>query len=207
MTDRGPEGTPFFVLVGQDSDPDGKTFCNRVGWVVCDREQPARAIKGVVRRLSSGRRTYSTTDDLDLASHLYTQLCLIAAAPDMLMLAMGDGSITGSRLVENLSIDDDLVASLRAGERAWFCLVDREASTRLVVDRDRDGICQRLGEEVSGEAAICGQVQRDRCGNLRLLVRSAAAPRLRRAIAQWGQTGAASWPALRALPGAPIIAR
>lgn len=207
MIGEGPEGQPFFVLVDQDDDRDGQKFCRRVAWVVRELSEPGAMVKGVIRRLASGRLTLATADGLELAGSLYTRLCLIVDMPDVLMLSMGASGVIDSRLVENLAAADDTVAGLAAGERAWFCLVDAAPAARLVLDRSQEGIRQRLGEQVTGQSAIRGQIQRIRSGDLRIVVREDAAPRLRRALVRWGATEAAGWPALRALSTSPIHTR
>jgi len=190
------DGLPFFVVVGQSSDPDGARLVKRARWVAA-QQAPTFTVRGVARRLQSGLLTLSTAAPLDAVSAMYDGFCRRGAMPDIALMRLDGARVVESRLVQDLSALEQAVSTLAPGEVRWFSVTDTQRPARLTLSVERSGL--------AGHDGVIGQLRRGR-GGFQLRVSASSARMLGGAMQQWSRQ-VVSWPALSALAAGRIVAR
>lgn len=190
------DGLPFFALVSQKSDPDGAKLVRRAQWLA-DQRAPVFSARGVVRRLQSGMLTLSTDAPLAPVGAVYAALCQRAPMPDILVIQLEDGSVSATRLLQDLQPLSDALGAMDAGEMRWFSISDTAQPDRLQLAAQREAL---------GDVALVGQLRCCGGGDYLMRVEAAKAQDLGAALQQWGPL-ATAWPTLQALSCARIVTR
>lgn len=197
VTTPSTDGLPFFVIVPQDTDPDGKKFVRRAQWVA-DQEAPLFTARGAVRRLASGLLTLSTTAPVEAMRVVYAGLCQRAPMPDLLVMQLDGGRVVATQLLQDLQPLSAAVEAMAPGETRWFTLSDSARPDRLQVAADRSTL--------RADAPVRGQLRCTDSGDFLLRIDADQARPLVSDLQQWGRQ-AAAWPPLQALSCARIVVR
>jgi hypothetical protein len=170
MTDRGPDGQPFIMLLDQERDPTGAQFAKRAKAVLASAPLCRRAVAGVLRRLGSGQLSFSTTDSIDRVRRIHATLCRTGAAiGDLLVVQVGGQLIQQTVLCE----DHTRSAALLADEGVrWMTLAwsDR-MPTRLTIAEDRESLTQTAEALKARGYTVCLGQLKIKGGRAAILVR------------------------------------